>query len=513
MYRWLSVLFLFLIGVSSASAAPTTKVPILKKSGNEKQVKCRYQPNSSRWRKSDKRKAFSRGGKYYKQGKRACKSLIEPSKVSGLKQLPGVSGVIASKLSGLINLNSWTRAVSGSPPLIKNFPEVDATSLFWRDGVVSRIADGNPTNDDCNEFFTGVEDGQSSGLAGCLMAESTGRALENALRSGGSLCYMKNIPTTQSDAIQVISGQENIPDGNIENIFATPEDDASRLVEIRVSGMPSEDDKNEAQEGKIFIHLQSKNTNKEQKIQYGFKIFFCDTSGENLTSTEFTTIGKQGKVTSVQEGAEQNELYEVLLTGYLTEEDDSSLSYNPDLPRTLDATFERTSDQENQGWKDKVSVTFTPQNRIQTKSYSIEQGRKGYSEIAFVGSSLSDAQFTEGAYKDEYDDNSGGGFQALVEFRDDRYVSAPQSELLSALEKVDLLTDPFYQDVTLSFDSSQFDCSQTGDVVLSMDMSDESLSDLRATCEGESLGDMNLCFGNETINQAEFNFHDVCGGP
>ncbi len=46
-----------------------------------------------------------------------------------------------------------------------------------------------------------------------------------------------------------------------------------------------------------------------------------------------------------------------------------------------------------------------------------------------------------------------------------------------------------------------------------MDLSDESLFELQELCDGEFLGDMNFCFGNETINQAEQNFQQACGGP
>lgn len=495
-------------------AAPKTRVPILAKNGTQRSASCVYKSKKQQWRKRKGRRKHSR--KVERSASRACKSLLPQKSVSQLNKLPSSGGILSSKFSNFrLFRTRFARTVSGTPPYIADIPDQDILTLFWRDGVVERIAAGNANQDDCNEFYGGNTDGHSAGISGCRMTEQTARSLEDAFRSAGSLCYMKSIPKlgSSTEGITIVSGESNIPEGDFTKIFETPAGSEDRIVELQISELPESGDNQLSTEAdsidqRIFVQIHPVSTNDEEKLQYSFDLYFCNAAGTTLLSHESTTIAQHGKLVSIARGDESEFQFESTLTGYLTE-GDSIINFTPLLPRSL----EISAREKIGGFEHKSSLTMTPQDQILAKLYDVSEGRRGYAVLGFVGSGLADAQLFEGAYKDEKDGAPDDSFQVAVEFRDSRYLAAPNSKLIKQLKTVNLSKNSFYAAPTFSFNSSAFDCSTTADFVVALDFSASPLQAVTQQCEGEYIENMDFCTSNSTVAQAENNFESACMNP
>lgn len=492
------VIAIILSAYTTAFAAPKTKVSVVGKRGAVK-VQCSFDKRKNRWklnlnsRTQDKlrQRKISK-----KRANRACRSLVSPSAVAGLDKLPGVGKVANSFARASVKLG----AVIGTPPKLSDIPTMDVSNLFWNDGVVSRINSSTATQDDCNQFYGGNSDGASAGYAGCYMAMATGQIMEEAVRAGTSVCYMRNFPTVgEAGGVSVTSGSENLPDGDVAKIFETPEGSTPRLVKVQISNFPGDDGP-----GDIFIEVAGQETNNANKDQYAYRMWFCNEGTAN--GSESGRVRKNGKVTLSAEGADgPGEGYSVSLNAYLIEKD-GELTFNPNLDRILDLNFA------SEFHAQKGRAVFTAQNEIKTKSYMPFEGIRSYGVMSFQGSEVADVRFLDGAYKDEKESSQEDGFEVGVEYRNDRYVAAPESDKVKALRKVNLISDDFYQVEPLTFDASAYDCSASADVTVSLDFSTPELLAVGQKCEGESLDNMDFC-SSGAIQSAESNFAAACAVP
>lgn len=169
--------------------------------------------------------------------KSTCKNIVIPSKVN-LSKLPSTAGLVKSaKLTSSIK----TQTVSGTPPTLSEIVTNGPSTIFWAPGVVSSIASGSPTPEQCNQFFSGSNDGSSGGFLACYMTQTAGYALAEVVRSGTTMCYMKNMPTEEvfkGGGFTVTEG--SLPGGNVTNLFKTPSGSNPRIVKIVMSGDPEE---------------------------------------------------------------------------------------------------------------------------------------------------------------------------------------------------------------------------------------------------------------------------------
>ncbi len=500
-------------------AGPKTTIRVPKPNGKNLRAQCEYGSNK-RWRLRQFKGKSGRNvtPKLRRKAERSCESLVPARSVKNLENTPSLNKVVfslkKSRAQGL-----WSRAVSGTPPFLKDIPTQDISSLFWRDGVIDRIISDEATLDDCNEFYGGVADGTSAGVAGCFLTEGVGRALEELLHSSASLCYLRNVPDyVGSSGITVISGLERIPNGNPRKLFHAPLGDDTRTIEVRVKGMqngqPGENisQLEEDYQQRIFITPTNKSTLKERKSQYGYDIFFCGPTGSTPVGKEMANIRRDGKIELQFVRDEFGEAFQSRVTGYLGTSRRSGAKevvFNPRLQRTLDLEFKNTTFNDSF----KASMVIEPNSEIKMKTYStngFEPNRRAYTVVKFLADSTTETRFMEGAFRDEKDGAPGEGFQVALEFRDDRYLAAAENKYLLKLDDVELLTDEFYVEPNPTFDSSEFNCDIEADVVVEMDFSSSSLDPLKALCEVERLENMNYCSTDPKVAQAQVQFNGSC---
>lgn len=504
-------------------AGPRTTIRVPKPNGKNVKTQCEYR-SDRKWRlRSLKLKSGkSVTPKFQRRAEKACESLVRPRSVKNLENTPSLDKVVFS-LRKSRSASFWSRAVTGTPPFLKDIPSQDISTLFWRDGVVERIINNEATPSDCQEFYGGTIDGTSAGLAGCYLTEGIGRALEELLHSSASLCYLRNVPDyIASPGITVISGEENFPNGNPKRVFHAPNGDNSRLVEIRVKGMPEfqpggdMSQQNEEYQQRIFIQPANKNALKARKSQYGYDIFFCGPTGVTPTGKEVADIRRDGKV-ELQFARDQfGETFQSLVTGYLgtsRRSGEKEVVFNPRLARTLDLEFNNSTFNDSF----KTSISIEPNSEITMKTYSLNDSvpnRRAYTVVKYLADSTTEARFLEGAFRDEKEGAPDQGFEVALEYRGDRYLAAAENTYLAKLDAVDLNTDEFYVAPTPSFDSSVFRCDTTADIVIEMDFASSSLDPLSNLCEGERLENMNYCMTDPLITQAEAQFPTSCSnGP
>lgn len=486
-----------LVVSSEVQAAPKTKVSVSGKRGSMK-VKCSYNKRRGRWKLIRNSRTIAKLKKKkikVKKAKKACGTLVARNAVTGLDALPGVGEIANSRGSARIRLAD----VIGTPPKLVDIPSLDIPNLFWNDGVVDRIASSSATPDDCNQFFGGNNDGESAGYAGCFMSMATGEIMQEAVRAGTSVCYMRSFPAVgPAGGVTITSGSENLPDGDGARIFETPDGSSPRLVKVQIENFPFEEGPSD-----IFIQVSSSDTNTANKDQYAYRMWFCD--GGIASATESGRVRNNGKMTLSAESNDVYSSYKISLDAYLVEED-GELTYNPNLDRELNVMYSAPGDDGFRG-----RAVFTADNEIKTKSYHSSEGLRSYGVMAFQGNDTGDVRFRAGGYKDMKEGSDGNDFRVGVEYRSDRYVAAPSSSKVNALKKVNLATDPFYQDESLTFDPDAYDCGAVPDVTVSLDFSNPALVAVSQDCESGALDNMDFC-SHSDVQAAESNYVTACSG-
>jgi hypothetical protein len=436
-----------------------------------------------------------KSGKQYvidKKDKARCKTLLSPGtlKKSGLAQIPSASSLLKSSPS------ASALAVSGTAPVLKNIPTLGAKNVFWNSGVIdSLIATDSPTQQQCEEFFVGPNDGQSAGMLGCYSVQGVGYSFQSILEGGTSTCLMKGLPTRENitaGAVAIVDG--SVPNDDISQLFSTPTGDKDRLVKVVISSFQDPGNGNGGggagggQTGFINIHSAKKLATKGN--QYAYNLWFCNDGEATASNYEETSVSLGGLFTYKNVNAMQSSKYQNEITAYLTKSG-SSVDFDLSKERTA------SSAGEFQGANFKSAVTVLPTNLIKTKVKETFNGfgRSNYGIASFSGTGLSDFRVQSAALKDIFSMQS---MQAGIEFRDTVYVSAPNSQLASLLSEVDIATDPFYtQDGTVTPDFSDKPCSAQADVTISMNFSSPALQQVFMTCQSDRLDNMDFCRSQE----------------
>jgi hypothetical protein len=382
--------------------------------------------------------------------------------------------------------------------VLKDIPTLGAKNVFWNAGVIDTlIVTDTPTQQQCEEFFVGPNDGQSAGMLGCYSVQGVGYSFQSILEGGTSTCLMKGLPTRENvtaGAVTIVDG--SVPNGDISQLFSTPAGDKDRLVKVIISSFQDPGNGgggSGSQTGFINIHSSKKLASKGN--QYAYNLWFCNDGETTANNYEETSVSLGGLFTYKNVNAMQSNKYQNEITAHLTKSG-SSIDF--------DLTKERTASSagEFQGANFKSAVTVLPTNLIKTKVKETFNGfgRSNYGIASFSGTGLSDFRVQSAALKDVFSSQS---MQAGIEFRDTVYVSAPNSELASLLSEVDIATDPFYvQDGTVTPDFSDKPCSAQADVTISMNFSSSALQQIFMSCQSDRLNNMDFC-RNQQIFQAQ----------
>lgn len=426
----------------------------------------------------------------------------------GLAAIPDAGDLLkAKKKSSAQSIHD----VSGTAPTLMSIPELGIKNVFWKPGVIDGLLSGDPTQQQCGEFFAGDQDGASGGLGACHMSESVGHSFQLIMEAGNSLCYMKRIPTQANvDAGGIALNSGELPGGDVTKIFASPEGSDSRLVKIAVSGF-DEGEEGPSEEN-VFIKVYGTQQNSESSALYKVDLWFCTPGDETPNGAEQISISNAGRFSAVSLHDDSARgggggLFQATSEGFLTIGSDGEVTFDPTKPRSA------TAEMDGAEWGFKSAVQISSDNKIKTKFYDVFGGgsNKGFAVTRFSGSGVDSLRFLEGAFKGL---NSGDeGFSGATEFRDSFYAAAPDSGLKGQLNSVDLAEDEFYQNPpTSSFDLSEYSCAAEADIEVSLDMSNTSVMESIAPCE-QRLDGMHFCHEDEEVNMAQQMFFEACMGP
>ena len=428
-------------------------------------------------------------------------------KKGGLRVLPASGEAIRSRRKkNRMAITANGRVVSGEPPRLVELSS-DPANTFWESGLVDAIANDSASQDQCNSFWSGNNDGDSAGFGACQMAEGLGRALEIAADGGTSLCYMKNFPSEanlQAGGLTVVSG--TLPDNDITKIFSPGE--SIKLVQVDISNSPSFGDEEEGeQDHSIFIRVSPNS----ESFFYKAELWFCDGEGESaqVSGTDVIEIAKSGKITSRNENmGSGGESFYSEFEGYLRPAKGGVLQYDKDRPRTAKAgaVFGESSF--------KVDLEIRGR-QVNVKTRSGGDGGDSFlntSVMRFSGNSPEEIRFREGAFRSIF--NGNDSFDGVAEWRDTFYAAAPGSSLSTKIQSAEEMNnDSFFQtgpDVSLDF--SAYSCGVTPDIHVSLDFSNQTLLSSVTQCQPLIFSNLDFCFGNQAVNAAQENFGNACSG-
>lgn len=430
--------------------------------------------------------------------KAACRNSNESELGTvSLAALPDISTLVGgSNSSAAVGIS----AVSGTPPVLPDLANLAPENLFWRPGVVNTIASGSPSVGQCSEFFGSSVDGESGGSNACYLAQSVGQSFETVVRSGTSLCYMKNAMTPAmqaAGAVARVSGR--FPSNDIRQVFSAPSGNRSRVVSVQAGDGTN-----------MFIRVYSESANTANNDVYRFDFWACEGGpSDPPQEIENTRVKADGSFISSSRSTGSYGTGGSTVTAYLRRGVNDGLEFDRSRNRSAEMAVSRNSD------RFKSSLLIDAENIIRTKvnDFASNVSRKGYSVARVSGDSVADLRFLEGAYKETHQLNSDPPHNRFsgIEYRETFYASAPGQAFISELSDVDFTTDPFYQSLDdVGFDSGGYSCSTNPDIVVSMNLDAPAFAPVAAQCEGVRLDGMDFCNSSNAVGAAYNNYRNVC---
>lgn len=424
--------------------------------------------------------------------------------LTSLTQVPDAGDMLTTNSgSGNIAVNpdsgKMLKAVSGTPPLLSALGTgTNADTYFWN-GLISTINTAGQATDAQAEQFWGVSTaaGAPGGEISCRMAQSTGYTMENIIRSGTSLCYMKNMPNVISAASITDNSGLGLTAANFFDQLA-----ADKLIKVNVSG--------EENFGNQDIYIKVYGTNSVGSDVYRVDLWFCgDGAVGNANQYQQISVTKStGALTIADTGSMSwggdTQTFATSVSGTISVSGDTAV-FDPTASRTASFTFDSS-----QFGTMKSALTVSSDNYITAKEYSnFGDGggciNKIYSKAGFSGTSMSTLRFREAGLKAantctgqaEYSFNGGS------EFSDTYYAAANSSALATEVASFVFASDSFFASAPAAptIDTSSYSCVQSPDVEVAMDMSDATIGAVATTCEGKMVSNMSFC-DSSTIAQA-----------
>ncbi|MCI5064754.1 hypothetical protein MRY87_03400 [bacterium] len=458
-----------------------------------KKSHCVYEDSRSKWlparkkksglysvmkRPKKKAKNFSKKLKNFKKRNRVCKRQPQPNALS-LDKFPGNERLLAEVSSA--------DAVSGTPPSYPEISEESALSLYWREvegeNVITALQEGTPSAAQCDEFFIGANDGESGGLIACEANIDSVRALVKPLEAGISACYLRNLATEENlegGGISLVRG--SFPAGHVANLYIPPTGSESRIVKMEITG--DEFAQN------IFVRTYSEEENSAAERSYRVDLWFCDgdqTSGAP-GGIDQIQVGTDNSFSASSVGLRDGQL-SISVDAQLaaSSEDENAFEFDPSEAVDADIIFVDTGD-------DGEEVQTRSAYRISVEDGVIDlakhdlnvgSGERNLSRfiLEYLGG-MSDLAMTQGAGAFRFVEGEvlTGTGSAAFEYRDSAYLVTETSEFLSSVQEEDFSEDFFTTDPAISVDTTGYDCGATADVVVSVDMSAETMQAIDAEC-------------------------------
>lgn len=439
-----------------------------------------------------------------KRSKKARKQMKKVLRKEGLAKLPSVSHALGGGPGALL------AAVTGTPPALVDIPDAAIGDVFWAPGVVDAILAGTPTPEQCNQFWSGQQDGDSGGMGACHMAESVGYSVGNVLQGETPLCYMKGLPTQaiiDAGGVTLVSGE--FPGGDPTRIFSVPGGEQPRVVRVNVTGDPMGNQS-------IFLRVASAAQNRDRGNAYEVAIWFCAPGDATAEAEGYNriTIGNDGAFEAVSNESHggDEEAWLSHVTGFLSYADGEVL---------WDATRSRRAQVESRHpfGRFKGDVEIRPDQTIATKSYDVGDNwgaRKVYVVTSFTGTDSHDLRFLAGAFKERYSQDGTSfddGFAGATEYRGTYYAAAPGSSLLGELAAVDFDADAFYAaPASPTVDASAYSCAVAPDVEVLLDMANPAVEAVASACESRRFDGMHFCHDDTELLAAQQAYFNACTG-
>ncbi len=441
------------------------------------------------------RKKYAVDGRANSAKRKACAGLLARGKIKTLSDLPDDGSLVRvrTKAKGKSSENS------GLPPAVIDINDF-GIGIFWKEGVIEGLRSDPADATQCGEFFQGSdpEDGiTSAGFEGCTAVEDLGYAFEPVLRSGSNLCYVKNLPqqgNLDSGALTVASG--DLPEGKIENVFTAPSGSAPRLVKVQFqsSGNVTRS---------AFVEVAGADTNLANGDHYAYRFWSCGKPSESqpvaVLVRESAAVKLDGSLQVDRAGNDTYGQFDASSKGRLKVEQ-GSLEFDPEVKRTADVRYLSISGLN----RFKAALEVSGNGRISERFLNLYRGRLSQkASIAEVsGQSLADLRVLRAAYKDQLTEESSvvRNFLGALKFDGSYYYrSEKNSDLLSEVQDVDLNGEFFSAIGDVAFDPSDLSCDAVADIVLTLDLENESAEDLVEACNDQSKQIPNFCRENGSI--------------
>lgn len=425
-----------------------------------------------------------------------CRKLSAPtsSKAITLTKLPNVSSLVKENVSASFIRG---RAASGTPPVLATIGTVGSKNVFWNPGLIDAIKNNTATPEQCTQFFNSTTDGQSAGYGGCQMSQSVLSNLGEAINSGNTLCYMKNVATQNAinnGALRVVLG--SLPSGGISSLFTSPSGSNGRIVGIANPNGGYSD----------FIKVYSNSENSASEDRYRFDYWSCE--GNIPSEIQQIRIMNSGEysINSYQQNSDGNGSFNI--TARVIFGEDGSISFDSTRDRTLVSNFIRS----NGG--NKLLATISGDNKITSKYFNTfsTDTQYGVSVANFSGTGFRDLRFVSGAFKDRFFSNSSLLFSTLagMEYRNTNYKIASELADIATVSSVDLLTDPYFTTPTATTAPTGFSCSTTPDIGVAINFESQAMLAIREICEGGRVENIGFCWQDADLNAAQSAYNTSC---
>ena len=409
--------------------------------------------------------------------------------VSSLEQVPDVTDMVGGA-SASASLSALQAAVSGTPPLLTSITESNADTYFWN-GLIAAI-NGGTTYDLTNPaVWDTVSNNLFNGEGSCRMAQAVGFSFQGISQAGTSLCYMKGIPTAMGEE-GLVSGPEGT---TIDNLFQ--QGSANKIIQVEVTGGgDAETPEN------VFIRVYGTGTD-EGSAGYAIDLWFCATGGSTPNGYEQIRVNNSaGTMTQDMVHTDWGN-FTAQFSGYTATDSSGNVSF--DKTKTQSVTLGESGAE----WGDHKEYVSVTGDQIETKSWQSGSWgeRKVYITSQYSGTSTDTLRFlTAGFNGIEQLTNDTFTFNGGSEFQDTVYAAtAAGNSYFDTAASHDVSGDSFFSgtigaNTTLLSALSSFSCSDTPDIVVSMDFTNTAVQAVEAACEND-FQDMNFCDGT-TIQQA-----------
>jgi hypothetical protein len=378
-------------------------------------------------------------------------------------------------------------ATSGTPPTLVSIAEIGIKNLFWSNGVIDGIvSNGVPNEGQCSQFFGAAGDGQSAGYPACNLAQNVAQTFEIITQGETSICLMRAVTKAQS-GVSVGSG------ASLTEALTPNSDTSTKLVKVVFAGFPGGG--GPGQPG-IFFEISGEETNKGNGNLYEQKMYFCQGTANPL-GREHWVIKRDLTYTSSQLFDQPGVIsFESSISSKLNLDSDGKIIFDPFDDKVLNAAL--VGDGIGCDYN-KVEMVFENKKIYQkVLDNCFGSPQPSYSVIRYSGTSMNNLRFIEGGAKDAF-------VQTITEFRDDRYVAAPNNEEFSQDLAPITFSEDFYNQAPVidTSDVENFDCNRIDiDETITVDLTNPALIGKVMTCQGAVYSDLDFCRSDDDVNTA-----------